>query len=611
MSWKDSRQTCEYRPPEDYDFEKENKNVLEECYDCGKEIGEKEGCLSDGHRICDRCAYELTVSERPSAYYFDEDNAKFDNMAQEHFVEETQPKENEKMVVNQKFIDSVVFSNFKSIEEIKEKIKTFMLRTTYNDGFEDWSQRLNENGLKIHRIKVFKYILEVNEEPKTDENTRFTVSIYTNTVTIRYGGSLWNQFEACLDELSEYLNEDMEDAKFVLPEPHVYKPISRSYCDDPNADEPMDMLSRRFYNDDVVLEPVNCLLPGSVEELYAYLESQPVSILPTNAVKIDEDFIYCDTFEEAKRCLTKATCQPNDATQELSDSYIVSQYSQRYWYVLDQDVRETTNVRETTKFRISLYVKHDEVATKYLKRKLEECMYCIDYHVNPSDYAHEEPEHNWATVEELEDYYCKQREEDYSNYYTKKALCFTCGEVNYAEPVHETADRTRMVCCDCVEIINCCSECNTVTRDTHYDNNLCFECKFKDEMRWEKPLWAHLLRIIDIQHLDKTHFDILVDYAELCEFTIFDAYRYKSRCHYYDCEQRISPYEWDAEETLQFCCKRHKEYAEDLGCHTQTVYDCTHHNCNFEFEQATCKVCNSYHENNVADRIALRGVKNI
>jgi hypothetical protein len=479
MSQKDSRPTCEYRPPEEYDsrydYDSLSKNVLEECYDCGKEIGEKEGCLSDGQRICDRCAYELTVSERPSAYYFDENNEKFDKMVHEHFAEE----------------------------------------------------------------------------------------------------------------------------------PHVYKPISRSYCDDPNADEPIDKLMRRFYNDNVVLEPVNCLLPASVDDLYAYLDSQPVSILPSDAVKIDEDFIYCDTFEEAKDILTKATCQPNDATQELSDSYIVSQYSQRYWYVLDQDVRETT------KFRISLYVKHDEVATKYLKRKLEECMYCIDYQVNPSDYAHEEPENNWATVEELEEYYREQREEDedYSNYYTKKALCFTCGEVNYAEPVFETADRTRMVCCDCVEIINCCSECNTVTREIMYDNNLCFDCKFKDEMRWEtrqKPLWAHLYTIVDIQRLDKNHFDILADYAELCEFTIFDAYRYKSRCHFYDCDQRIWPHEWDAEQTLQFCCKRHKEYAEDLGCHTQTVYDCTHHGCNFEFEEATCKVCNSYHENNVADRIALR-----
>lgn len=367
--------------------------------------------------------------------------------------------------------------------------------------------------------------------------------------------------------------------------------------------------SRRFYNDDVILEPIHCLLPASVEDLYAYLDSQPVSILPVDAVKIDEDFIICDTFDEAKNILTKATCQPYDATQELSDSYIVSQYSQRYWYVLDQDVRETT------KFRISLYVKKDEVATKYLKRKLEECMYCIDYEMNPSDYAHEELENNWATVEELEKYYKEKEEEDYSNYYTQKALCFTCGEVNYAEPVSESADRTRMICCDCVEIINCCSECNTVTREIMYDNNLCFECKFKDELcrTIQKPLWAHLYTIIDIQHLDKNHFDILADYAELCEFTIFDAYRYKSRCHYYDCAERIWPHAWDAEQTLQFCCNRHREYGEDLGCHTQNVYDGTDYNQ--DFEQATCKVCNSYHENNVADRIALRetasGVKPI
>jgi hypothetical protein len=269
--------------------------------------------------------------------------------------------------------------------------------------------------------------------------------------------------------------------------------------------------------------------------------------------------------------------------------------------VLDQDVRETT------KFRISLYVKKDEVATKYLKRKLEECMYCIDYEMNPSDYAHEELENNWATVEELEKYYKEKEEEDYSNYYTQKALCFTCGEVNYAEPVSESADRTRMICCDCVEIINCCSECNTVTREIMYDNNLCFDCKFKDELRYEtiqKPLWAHLYTIVDIQHLDKNHFDILADYAELCEFTIFDAYRYKSQCHYYDCDQRVWPHAWDAEQALQYCCKRHKEYGEDLGCHTQNVYDGTYYN--EDYEQATCKVCNSYHENNVADRIALR-----
>ena len=206
----------------------------------------------------------------------------------------------------------------------------------------------------------------------------------------------------------------------------------------------------------------------------------------------------------------------------------------------------------------------------------------------------------------------EKEEDDDANYFTKKALCFTCGEVNYAEPVHETSYRTRMICCDCVEIINCCSECNTATRENLYDN-LCFDCKFKKPLREQMPLETHLLRIIEIQRLDKNHFDILADYAELCEFTIFDAYRYKSRCHYYDCVQPVWAGRWDAEETLQFCCKRHKEYGEDLGCHCQNVYDGTDYD--EEYEEAMCKVCNSYHENNVAVRIALRetasGVKPI
>jgi hypothetical protein len=105
------------------------------------------------------------------------------------------------------------------LEEIKEKIKTFMIGTTYTNGFEEWTKRVDTHRLQIHRIKVFKYIIEVNEEepeeresenpesenPETNPNPIFKVSIYTDTVTIRYGGSLWNQFEACFDELSSYL----------------------------------------------------------------------------------------------------------------------------------------------------------------------------------------------------------------------------------------------------------------------------------------------------------------------------------------------------------------------------------------------------------------------
>jgi len=126
--------------------------------------------------------------------------------------------------MEQKLIESSKFYNYKFLEEIKNKIKTFMIRTTYTNGFEDWSQRVNHHGFIIHRIKVFKFIIEVVEEPnadrqesndgepETNENPVYIVSIYTDTVTIRYGGSLWNQFEACFDELRSYLLD--EDDQF-------------------------------------------------------------------------------------------------------------------------------------------------------------------------------------------------------------------------------------------------------------------------------------------------------------------------------------------------------------------------------------------------------------
>jgi hypothetical protein len=118
------------------------------------------------------------------------------------------------MDLKQKLIDSATFSNFKTLEEIKEKIKTFMLATTYNENYEDWTQRV-ENGVEIHHIQVFKFIIEVNEEEQEEEepnkNPLFRVSIYTETVTIRYGGSLWNQFEFCLEALTEYLEPENLD----------------------------------------------------------------------------------------------------------------------------------------------------------------------------------------------------------------------------------------------------------------------------------------------------------------------------------------------------------------------------------------------------------------
>jgi hypothetical protein len=142
---------------------------------------------------------------------------------------------------------------------------------------------------------------------------------------------------------------------------------------------------------------------------------------------------------------------------------------------------------------------------------------------------------------------------------------------------------------------------------------LCFDCYFKKPIKEQIPLEAHILNCIDIQRLTCDHFNILTDYATLANITIFEAYRYKSRCHFYNCNQRIEPHNWDAEETRQFCCRRHCEYAEDLGCHSQNVYDGTDYDD--DYEEATCKICNSNHEANVKSRVELRnsgqGVKPI
>jgi hypothetical protein len=216
-------------------------------------------------------------------------------------------------------------------------------------------------------------------------------------------------------------------------------------------------------------------------------------------------------------------------------------------------------------------------------------------------------------------------QENYETYYTNKALCVTCGEVNYAEPVCEVEGRSRMICCDCIEIVNRCEECNNLTLDCLYlkenyngvrglDVDLCFNCKFNNPLKEEMPLWVCWAIRSSIQSLNHEQFDILTDYAELAQLTIFDAYRYKSRCHFYDCERMVPPSQWDSEEKIQFCCRRHCELADLNGCHCQNVYDGNYYD--EDYEQATCKVCNSSnHETNITPRIALResdqGVKPI
>jgi hypothetical protein len=349
----------------------------------------------------------------------------------------------------QKLIGSNQFTNFKSIEEIKEKIKTFMLETTHSNGFEDWSQRGD-----IHHIQVYKYILEV-----TGVNSLFTVSIYTDTMTIRHGGSLWNQFEACLDELSDYLCEEYNLQKY-----------------------------ENNMKDDL----------------------QKYESILQDLIIIDHEFVSFETYENAKEALFNVVCDEDDIVIEIKDSFLITQQNARYCFVLN------SVMNDPTLFKLYIYAHKDEVATKYMKRKLEEC---VDFMLV-------------STQEDMIKYY---EEEDFGN----NGICVTCGKINYTQPVCESEGRHRMVCLDCIEIGHSCEECDTFTTDKLYcnvekDKHLCFDCRFKEHLltKQQKPLWAHLLTIVEIQRLSKEHFNVLADYAALCKFTIFDAYRYKSQSHF-------------------------------------------------------------------------------
>ena len=84
---------------------------------------------------------------------------------------------------------------------------------------------------------------------------------------------------------------------------------------------------------------------------------------------------------------------------------------------------------------------------------------------------------------------------------------------------------------------------------------------------------------LDDDHLQKINalqpknLEVLSDYANLCEISLLDAYHYKSRCHLYSCNKPLDPDYWDAEQNVQFCCRRHGEYFEDCG-HVEEDIDC-------------------------------------
>jgi hypothetical protein len=102
----------------------------------------------------------------------------------------------------------------------------------------------------------------------------------------------------------------------------------------------------------------------------------------------------------------------------------------------------------------------------------------------------------------------------------------------------------------------------------------------------------HLQKINAIHQLKPKNLVVLSDYANLCEISLLDAYHYKSRCHLYSCNKPLDPDYWDAEQNVQFCCRRHGEYFEDCG-HIE--------------EDIDCKVCYSRpHQKNLVSYRALK-----
>ena len=548
------------------------------CHHCGGELeNATSGYCKNDVSYCHNCAFDLFDQPKPiSAYQIwkqkkDQEIATFkrEEAERRRIREEREERERRYMREHQ--------------EEIEER--QALREEESRERLREYREYREEQKEQEHMYEHDYDVLII--EPKYDFECCYCGIEMTETDGYSINDDLYCCLCACEWEKQE---EDIQSTRLTCeytgPEEHDPRFNFDDLIDD---EDPLAMpsLEDSRERDDDSAEFIQDLKSNSS---YDSLE-EIVSIIPEDAIKLDEDYIMSNSFDEAKEELANAIYdKETDITQELPDAYIISQHSGRFWYKLSPDTNRPC------KYFISLYMKKDEVATKYLMRQLEECMYYIDLNAFPDSY------YNEVTVVE-------QEEVDYENYYTKKALCVTCGEVNYAELVYEVEDHPRMVCCDCIKKVNRCDECNIVTLDYVFrksieTSDLCFDCNFKTKEKVQMPLEEHLLVRRDIQHLRKPHFDVLVDYAELAQLTIFEAYRYKSKCHFYDCIQRISPSNWDAEETRQFCCRRHCEYADESGCHCTNVWNGTDYDD--DYQEATCKICNSPHEANVKSRVELR-----
>ena len=551
------------------------------CHHCGGELeNATSGYCKNDVRYCHNCAFDLFDQPKPiSAYQIwkqekDQEIATFKREEDERrrIREEREERERRYMREHQEEIEER-----QALREEQERARLQKLERLKEEQKEQEEQE--------HMYEYDYDVLII--KPEYDFECCYCGIEMTETD----GYSINNDIYCCLcacewEKQEEDIRSTRLTCEYTGPEEHDPRFNFDDLIEDPLA---MPNLEESRERDEDSTEFIRKIKSNSIDES---LEEEIVSIIPEDAIKLDEEYIISSSFDEAKEELATAIYNKDtDIAQELADAYIVSQHKGRFWYKLSPDINKPN------KYNIALYMKKDELATKYLMRQLEQCMYYIDVITCPDDYYNE-------VAEEEQEY------DNYDNYYTKKALCVACGEVNYAEPVYEVEDHPRMVCCDCIKKVNRCDECNIVTLDHVFHkscetSDLCFDCYFKKpSLKEQIPLEAHLLIRRNIQQLKKNHFDVLVDYSQLANITIFEGYRCISRCHFYDCTKRIEPHVWNAEEARNYCCRRHCEYAEDFDCHCHNVY--LDNEYDDDYEEATCKICNSPHKANVKSRVELR-----
>ena len=359
-----------------------------------------------------------------------------------------------------------------------------------------------------------------------------------------------------------------------LPSPQRLLPRTRSYCDDPNPDfleNKQDLIMPRVeYSWEInmwdelakiIFGQEQAQAVGEVVEAQAeaQAEAEAQAVVDNDILFTREDAAFIsdeeDEHKNEVKCLHTCDCVYDENEIHICPKYYTACKICEY-YISNNDmpiINEKHAVcSECLEINYVLCANCDDFSGKnmfcdkceYKCSFAKQCLKC-DYNDMPATFDYKMHENN-----------------------TKKLLC--CGR--------------------CYKSLQCL-DCYSFT-DYKLREEQCFECHFKKELSPQKPLEDHLQKIIAIQRLPSKQFGILLDYAALCEFTIFEAYQYKSQCHWPGCKIEIQQRLWDANEQIQFCCYKHYELFEDFEPHER--FD----DIDEEYDCVTCKACNSPHRRN-------------